>query len=87
MTNFEVYHGSEKIVSLTGDELWVLDDQGADCRLVMALFSLGIPQERNTPDRLDFWRTQAEDPDFVDRLTEHLMQYGLEVRSAPKREE
>lgn len=83
---FEVYRGSEKIASLTGSKFWAVDDLNPDCRLVMALVQLGVPQEQVTPDRLDFWRVQADDPDFVAALTRHLSPFGLEVRTRSKKE-
>lgn len=89
----EVYRGDDKIASIGGEELWVSDDQDGACRLVMALVQLGIPVDRNADNSYDFWRVQAQDPDFEEALRDYLetgaaTAFGLTVGAgAPTSEE
>jgi hypothetical protein len=71
------------IAVLSGERLEVTDVVSLDGSMVYQLVSLGVPVSREDPEvRYEFWRVQANDPDFSTALTEYLAPYGLAVEVA-----
>ena len=72
-----IKRGEEVVAKINGEKIEYVDAFSPDSFLIQAIISMGVPILNEL--RTDRWRVQFQDPDFKEQLTEHLVQYGLNV--------
>lgn len=79
MKQIVVKRGKEIIAKITDMGVELPSEFSIEGQLVRSIVGIGVPE----PSHLENgrWRITVDDPDFLEALTLHLEQYGLQVEN------